>query len=140
MQYRNGKTIQETPTDPRKMKHVHIAYAASNWFQLPKPFLHTLPANAAILLAVLIDKAARVQAIDRYDGWFYYKMDDIREDTGLSPDQQTNLMRCLRQKKLVKTKHSGVPAKRYIKINFRKVANIIEAWWESRVSSSVQSP
>lgn len=94
------------------------AFSSGEWFMFPRCLLLVLSFGESILLSHLINKARSVRASEKYGGWFYCLMNSIVDDLNISVDQQTSLFQSLKRKGYVVTERRGLPAKRYIWIDY----------------------
>lgn len=91
-------------------------FSPHNWFMFPIIFLDLLPREEAHLLAYLLSHAAMCHCSRK---WFYCKMSKIMADLRMSQSAQTDTISKLKKKDYIKTKMKGLPAKRYILINWK---------------------
>ena len=57
------------------------------------------------------------------DGWFFSTVENIEENTALTPYQQRQAIEHLEQLGIISKKNKGMPSKRYFKINEDKIAS-----------------
>lgn len=95
-----------------------------NYYTVNKHLLKAIGIEAAFFLDVLLKRQQLVQSAYAYD-WFYYTGDKILEDVNISKKVQKRLFDKLEQFELIKTKMNGLPACRYIKINYAKLMELI---------------
>lgn len=83
--------------------------------------------KATILLSDLISKQEYFINHGLIDpkGYFFNTQENIEEDTTLTPYQQRNALRTLKNNLLVETKKQGIPAKLHYKINEQQVMELL---------------
>jgi len=105
----------------------------------PRQLLLTLGANATILLAELCDRYDYYTNNDLLNefGEFYYTIENITRNTGLSRKQQdTSIVKLKEYKIILSVIQRGIPQKRYFKIN-ENTSDILEDL--NTESSSIES-
>lgn len=108
------------------------------WFKLPMRLLPHLSDGETIVLGYLMNWSNVVGAIHRrkgWDGWFYCEQKRMKSELGYSIEKQDRVLRSLRQKKFIRHDRRGVGAKRYFKINMRR---IVEACKKSIIDDDLQ--
>ena len=122
-----------------RMSHEDIrkesaAYAAGNWFMMPRAFLRIMKPEQAILLAVLVDmeqmflnreKPWLPSSLPQNDRWFWCSAKGIRESLGWGDDAQKRVMRWLRNEHAIEVAYKGQPAKRYVRINWEGLTPVL---------------
>lgn len=74
------------------------------------------------------------------DGFFYSTVENIKENTTLSKDQQRSAMNTLKEKGIVTVILKGIPAKRYVRINEDAVIPyILDKFVQNGLTSSYQT-
>lgn len=61
------------------------------------------------------------------DGYFYSTIENIENNTGLSEHRQRKVMNTLKEQEILDIKLSGMPARRYIKINEEQLSKLLDA-------------
>jgi hypothetical protein len=102
---------------------VNKLLSRDNWIIFSRLLLRELNSDEAILLSYLINISDRM-ANDK--GWFYRKMQHIRSEMYISESKQTRIMRSLAKKGCISTKYKGIPARRFIRINSKRIREIID--------------
>ena len=106
------------------------AYARGNWVMLPRPFIRMLPMTGALMLAFLIDAGYRFlgsdktfcpKGINKADGWFLCSIDDVCAELSVSHNTQATWFAYLKNHGYIKVKLSGVPPRRFVRINWRAI-------------------
>lgn len=118
--------LDRTLSDKQIRSMFEMAFASGEWFMFPRALLYVLSFGEAIMLSHLINKARSVKAEEKEEGWFYCLMSNIVEDLHISSDSQTRLFNSLKQKAYIKTELRGLPAKRWIWIDFAKLVKDID--------------
>ena len=78
-----------------------------------------------VLLADLISKEEYFIDNGMTDGWFFNTEANIQKDTTLTPYQQRNALKSLKNHQIIKTKRKGIPAKQFFKINEEQVIKFL---------------
>ena len=95
---------------------------SSNYFVLNKNLVKILGIETAFFLSVLVE-ADEMLADD--DGWFYQTSPNIEEITGLSNHKQNKCIEQLISLGVLLQENKGMPMKRYFKLNYEKVLEIL---------------
>lgn len=122
-----------TPSDhaepaPVTLEHERYAeligkiYSQGSWFMKPLTFRLILSADHGDVLAYLFLIRTQVQYAAATRGnevseWFYCSMDRFENHLFISRRNQTRIMAELKRRGFIDMKMSGIPARRYIKIN-----------------------
>ena len=104
------------------MKHL---LSSSAFLVLNKQLAKQIGLKPSILLADLISKEEYFIANGMTDGWFFNTESNIQDDTTLTPFQQRNSLKVLKEKGLIETQRRGIPAKQYFKINEQQVIHFL---------------
>ncbi len=100
--------------------------ASRNYIILNKGMAKILGINASILLGELCSEYEYWKSHGQLeDDYFYSTIDNIEENTTLSKNTQTTALNILKKKGLIETKVMGLPAKRYFKINQKKLEEML---------------
>ena len=78
-----------------------------------------------VLLADLISKEEYFIDNGMTDGWFFNTEANIQKDTTLTPYQQRNALKSLKNHQIIETMRKGIPAKQYFKINEEQVIKFL---------------
>ena len=78
-----------------------------------------------VLLADLISKEEYFIDNGMTDGWFFNTEANIQKDTTLTPYQQRNALKSLKNHEIIETMRKGIPAKQYFKINEGQVIKFL---------------
>lgn len=95
---------------------------SSNYFVLNKKLVKGLGIETAFFLSVLVE--ADDQLADE-NGWFYQTSKTIEEITGLSNYKQTMCIEDLIKLGILEQENRGIPMKRYFKISFEKIEELV---------------
>ena len=114
------------------MKHL---LSSSAFFVLNKQLAKQIGLKPSILLADLISKEEYFIANGMTDGWFFNTESNIQDDTTLTPFQQRNSLKVLKEKGLIETQRRGIPAKQYFKINEQQVINFLNNLSEIKLTT-----
>ena len=83
--------------------------------------------KASVLLADLISKEEYfIQHGSLIDGYFFNTEENIQRDTTLTPYEQRNALRTLKNHKILEVKRMGMPAKQHFKINDDTVMKFLD--------------
>lgn len=97
----------------------------------PKMYLRIMPPLEALLFSYLVNhntKCKKKKGEPKtwyYTGWFYLKRKTFHFDFGLSERTQSNWLRKLVDRGLIKIKMMDLPPKRYVQIQWTKFAELV---------------
>lgn len=106
---------------------------SSNYYTLNKQIVKELGIESAFLVTILIE-ASDVLADN--EGWFYQTIEKIGELTGLGRHKQDKIIKELIDLKILEQKNKGVPCKRYFKVNYQMIENLVFQNQQSSLSFS----
>lgn len=95
---------------------------SSNYYTLNKQIVKTLGIEPAFLLTILIEAS---DGLADDEGWFYQTIEKIGELTGIGRHKQDKIIKDLIESKILEQKNKGVPCKRYFKINYEIIENLV---------------
>lgn len=95
---------------------------SSNYYTLNKQVVKTLGIEPAFLLTILIEAS---DSLADDEGWFYQTIEKIGELTGIGRHKQGKIIKDLIESKILEQKNKGVPCKRYFKINYEIIENLV---------------
>ncbi len=95
---------------------------SSNYYTLNKQIVKTLGIESAFLLTILIEAS---DGLADDEGWFYQTIEKIGELTGIGRHKQDKIIKDLIESKILEQKNKGVPCKRYFKINYEIIENLV---------------
>lgn len=95
--------------------------------------------DAAILLGALANEYDLAEARDEIDddGYFCAPVNHIKEKTRLSYKLQRRAIELLKEDVILDVKAKGIPAKRYLRVNVRRLAAMLKDKTEDRHAASV---
>jgi hypothetical protein len=95
---------------------------SSNYYTLNKQIVKSLGIESAFLLTILIEAS---DGLSDDEGWFYQTIEKIGELTGIGRHKQDKIIKDLIELKILEQKNKGVPCKRYFKINYPMIENLV---------------
>ena len=95
---------------------------SSNYYTLNKQIVKELGIESAFLLTILIEAS---DGLADSEGWFYQTIEKIGELTGLGRHKQDKIIKELIDLKILEQKNKGVPCKRYFKVNYQMIENLV---------------
>lgn len=95
---------------------------SSNYYTLNKQIVKSLGIESAFLLTILIEAS---DGLADDEGWFYQTIEKIGELTGIGRHKQDKIIKDLIELKILEQKNRGVPCKRYFKINYSMIENLV---------------
>jgi len=95
-----------------------------SWFPLHRPLIIVLGLESAAVLQFLINYYKQLKTKDK-SGWFYCTVDKLEEKLGISSKPQIRILQNLESSGCIEMKKTGMPARRHIRINNKKIAEII---------------
>ncbi len=104
------------------MKHL---LSSSAFLVVNKTLAKNIGLKETILLADLISKEEYFINNGMTDGWFFNTEANIQKDTTLTPYQQRNALKSLKNNQIIETIRKGIPAKQFFKINEEQVIKFL---------------
>ena len=106
---------------------------SSSYYTLNKQIVKELGIESAFLLTILIEAS---DGLSDNEGWFYQTIEKIGELTGLGRHKQDKIIKELIDLKILEQKNKGVPCKRYFKVNYEMIENLVFQNQQSSLSFS----
>ena len=106
---------------------------SSNYYTLNKQIVKELGIESAFLLTILIEAS---DGLADSEGWFYQTIEKIGELTGLGRHKQDKIIKELIDLKILEQKNKGVPCKRYFKVNYEIIENLVFQNQQSSLSEN----
>ena len=106
---------------------------SSNYSTLNKQIVKELGIESAFLLTILIEAS---DGLADNEGWFYQTIEKIGELTGLGRHKQDKIIKELIDLKILEQKNKGVPCKRYFKVNYQMIENLVFQNQQSSLSEN----
>ena len=106
---------------------------SSNYYTLNKQIVKELGIESAFLLTILIEAS---DGLADNKGWFYQTIEKIGELTGLGRHKQDKIIKELIDLKILEQKNKGVPCKRYFKVNYEMIENLVFQNQQSSLSEN----
>lgn len=106
------------------------------YWVMNKKVVKTIGLEPAFMLGVFAD-GEKTLADD--DGWFYQTSSTITELTGLSNHKQSSAINKLIELGVLSQENRGVPCKRYFKINYENIENLVFKNFENYSSKNSKS-
>jgi hypothetical protein len=95
---------------------------SSSYFVLNKQIVKAIGIESAFLLTTLIEAS---DGLANDDGWFYKTAPSLEEETGLSNHKQSKIIEELTKLGILEQENKGMPMKRYFRINFNKIEELV---------------
>lgn len=95
---------------------------SSSYFVLNKQIVKAIGIEAGFLLTTLIEAS---DGLANEDGWFYKTSPSLEEETGLSNHKQSKIIEELTKLGILEQENKGMPMKRYFRINFQKIEELV---------------
>lgn len=100
--------------------------ASRNFITVNKTLIQTLGIEEAIMLGELASEYDYWENNDKLEeGWFFSTVENVEENTTLTKYKQKKALDNLQKIGVLEVQRKGIPAKRYIKINEKKVFEIL---------------
>mgnify|MGYP000921368898 FL=1 len=106
---------------------------SSNYYTLNKQIVKELGIESAFLLTILIEAS---DGLADNEGWFYQTIEKIGELTGLGRHKQNKIIKELIDLKILEQKNKGVPCKRFFKVNYEMIENLVFQNQQSSLSEN----
>lgn len=106
---------------------------SSNYYTLNKQIVKNLGIESAFLLTILIEAS---DGLADEEGWFYQTIEKIGELTGIGRHKQDKIIKELIELKILEQKNKGVPCKRYFKVNYEMIENLVFQNQQSSLSEN----
>ena len=95
---------------------------SSSYFVLNKQIVKAIGIEAGFLLTTLIEAS---DGLANEDGWFYKTSPSLEEETGFSNHKQSKIIEELTKLGILDQENKGMPMKRYFRINFQKIEELV---------------
>ena len=95
---------------------------SSSYFVLNKQIVKAIGIESGFLLTTLIEAS---DGLANEDGWFYKTAPSLEEETGLSNHKQSKIIEELTKLGILEQENKGMPMKRYFRINFNKIEELV---------------
>ena len=95
---------------------------SSSYFVLNKQIVKAIGIESGFLLTTLIEAS---DGLANDDGWFYKTAPSLEEETGLSNHKQSKIIEELTKLGILEQENKGMPMKRYFRINFNKIEELV---------------
>lgn len=95
---------------------------SSSYFVLNKQIVKAIGIESGFLLTTLIEAS---DGLANDDGWFYKTAPSLEEETGLSSHKQSKIIEELTKLGILEQENKGMPMKRYFRINFNKIEELV---------------
>lgn len=95
---------------------------SSSYFVLNKQIVKAIGIESGFLLTTLIEAS---DGLANDDGWFYKTAPSLEEETGLSNHKQSKIIEELTKLGILEQENKGMPMKRYFRINFQKIEELV---------------
>lgn len=95
---------------------------SSSYFVLNKQIVKAIGIESGFLLTTLIEAS---DGLANEDGWFYKTAPSLEEETGLSNHKQSKIIEELTKLGILEQENKGMPMKRYFRINFQKIEELV---------------
>lgn len=100
--------------------------AAGNYIATNRSLIKVFGLDAAVLVGELASEAKYWNDHGKLDdGWFFSTVENIEDATGLSGYQQRKALAKLVDAGVIETTQRGIPKKRYIRIHFIELLNLV---------------
>ena len=106
---------------------------SGNYWVLNKTVMKELGLETAVILSVFADAE---EMLGDKEGWFFQTIETIEEITTLSRHKQNIAIKSLKDLGVLEQQNKGQPMKRYFRINYNKLTNLIESALHSSMSNS----
>ena len=95
---------------------------SSGFFVLNKKIVKKFDADTALLLSSFAEAEA---VFADENGWFFQTIETVEEMTGLQRKKQEKCIKNLVEKGILEQKNIGMPRKRYFRLNYEKISEIV---------------
>ena len=100
--------------------------ASGNYIAVNRSLIKVFGLEGAVLIGELASEAKYWNDRDKLeDGWFFSTIENVEEATGLSGYKQRKALSELTKAGVVETTQKGIPKKRYIRIHFMELVNLV---------------
>ncbi len=123
------------PTEKEQIMSIEramgVLLAPGKWMQLPLELTFIATLHEVFVFSYLLGKARQYDG-DQNGEWFYCTMSKMEKDIGMSRSARQRTLNKLKKRGWLKIEHRGMPAKRFFKLNYMKVAKEISIQGEER--------
>ena len=108
--------------------YLRDTFLASSYLHVPKYMVKLLGLKSSIYFTELVNKEKVLEYVDKLqaDDHFYFTMQQMNNETGLSRREQENAVELLCQLGMIHYYDAGTPRKRYYKINHERASKICD--------------
>ena len=100
--------------------------ASNNYIVVNKQLARAFGLEEAVILGELASQMEYWQQRgEANDGYFYSTIENVKDSTTLSDKRQRSALNALKEAGIIDVKLAGMPAKRYIRINEKQLAQIL---------------
>lgn len=102
------------------------AYLAQDAFIVNKFLVQTLGLTETVLLSLLLDRHTYFSQTNQTDnGWFYCTGESLQKTLNLGRRPLDAALKNLEAAQLIETKRKGLPAKKYFRLSFDNIKNLM---------------
>lgn len=102
-------------------------YSPGTWIQYKVSMPRTLGSiECSVFLCYLVGISHMTKCIERNDGWFYRISVRVEADTTITAANQCKHIKHLERLGVLATKLQGIPSKRYFRINYPRLHELVE--------------
>lgn len=99
---------------------------SGNYIAVNRTIIRLVGLHEAVILGELASEAMQWANDGRLDeGWFYIKCEKLEYKTSLSAHYQREALKKLEDLGMIEITYKGIPRKRYIRINFNSLVNVV---------------
>jgi hypothetical protein len=100
-----------------------------NWIMFSKLLLKIMPIREAVVLSFLynVKRISGTSVQIKRNGWFHCSTKLLEQDSTLSTDQQRRAIKTLIKMGVVDAKMGGNPPKRFVRIDYQKLDELLAA-------------
>jgi len=127
-----GKHLKIKNNGGRKMAVKHLVkeiLISNSFFVMNKKIVKKFDADTALLLSSFAEAEI---AFSDDNGWFFQTIETVEEMTGLQRKKQERCIKKLIENGILEQKNIGMPRKRYFRLNYEKINEIV---FESNIKS-----
>lgn len=101
---------------------------SGNYIAVNRTIIRVVGLHEAVILGELASEAMQWANEGRIeDGWFYIKCEKLEYKTSLSAHYQREALKRLEDLGIIEISYKGIPRKRYIRINFAALVNVVNS-------------
>lgn len=113
--------------------------SGGNYIAVNRTVIRAIGLHEAVIIGELASEAMQWAKDGKLeDGWFYSKCEKLEYKTGLSAHLQRDALKVLEELGVIEVKYKGMPRKRFVRISFVALLNVVNGQSSTSLTTSGQ--